>query len=258
MGVAITAGLAGSAATTLAVFLAMGAGLAAPYVLLAGIPAVIKLLPRPGRWMDVLKQALAFPMYGACVWLVWVLSQQAGPDGVLAAGAGLFLVGLAAWALGLAQRGSGRMASRGVAILAGLTAAFVLAGLAVMPPAAAVVANEAGVEPFSVGRLAELRAQGRPVLVNMTAAWCVTCLVNERVALSSPRIREAMAARGITYMKGDWTRQDPDISAFLRQLDRDGVPLYALFPGGDAAPELLPQLLSETTVMTALERLARK
>jgi thiol:disulfide interchange protein DsbD len=195
-------------------------------------------------------------MYGACVWLAWVLSQQAGPAGVLAVGTGLLLVGVAGWAFGLAQGGAGKAFGRVTAALAGLSAVLVLLAFAAMPQQAPAVAAEAGVEPFSSARLAELRVQGRPVLVNMTAAWCVTCLVNERVALSSERVRGALAARGVTYMKGDWTRQDPDITAFLRRFDRDGVPLYALFPAGPGGPEFLPQLLTEATVLDAVERLA--
>jgi thiol:disulfide interchange protein DsbD len=124
-----------------------------------------------------------------------------------------------------------------------------------MPSDARAPPTEAGVVAFSPERFADLRAEGRPVLVNMTAAWCVTCLINERVALSSARVREALAAGGVTYMKGDWTRQDPDITAFLRGLDRDGVPLYALFPPGGRSPELLPQILSEATVLAAIRRL---
>ena len=230
MGVAIAAGLAGSPLVTVAVFAAMGLGLAAPYVVLAMVPALARALPRPGRWMEVLKQALAFPMYGACAWLVWVQSQEAGPSGVLAVVFGIVLIGFAAWVLGVAQSGTGRKIGRGAAFIAMLAALGVLCGLAKVPTATAGVAAEAGVEPFSDARLQQLRAEGRPVFVNMTAAWCVTCLVNERVALAPAAVRQAFAAHGVTYLKGDWTRQDPAISGFLREHGRDGVPLYVLFP----------------------------
>jgi thiol:disulfide interchange protein len=215
------------------------------------VPAVARALPRPGRWMEVLKQALAFPMYGACAWLVWVQSQEAGPSGVLAVVVGLVLIGFAAWALGVAQSGAGRRVGRVAAGVAMLAALGVLSGLAAAPTATSAVV-EAGTEPFSDARLKQLRAEGRPVFVNMTAAWCVTCLVNERVALAPAAVRNAFAEHGVTYLKGDWTRQDPAISDFLRQHGRDGVPLYVLFPAGARAPEVLPQILTEGTVLAAL------
>ena len=263
MGVAISAALAaGSAGLTMAVFVAMGLGLAAPYLLLAGVPAFARLLPRPGPWMDVVRQALAFPMYAACAWLLWVMSQEAGSAGVLGSATGLVLVGLAAWALGLGQRGGGgrRLGVRGrriahaVALAAVLAALAVLSGIAASPAVPAGMAAEPGVEPFSTERLKALRAEGRPVFVNMTAAWCVTCLVNERVALNQPAVRDAFAARGVVYLKGDWTRQDADITRFLRSHARDGVPLYVLYPRGGGAPVVLPQILTQATVVSALQR----
>ena len=177
MGAAIGAALAAPAAVTLLVFAAMGLGLAAPYALLALVPGLARLLPRPGGWMDVLKGAMAFPMYGAAAWLVWVVSLQAGPTAVLATVAGMVLLGFAAWSVGLAQA-SGRRVGYGIAMAAVVVAAAVLPSVAGAPPAQAAVAE--GTEPFSSARLAALRAEGRPVFVNMTAAWCVTCLVNEK------------------------------------------------------------------------------
>jgi thiol:disulfide interchange protein DsbD len=252
MGVAIAAGLAGAPPVTLAVFGSMGLGLAAPYAALASIPAVTRALPRPGRWMEVLKQALAFPMYAACAWLVWVESQVAGPSGVLAVAAGLVLLGFAAWVLGLAGAGIGRRFGRAAAAGAVIAAAGVLSALAATSPAAPATVSEAGAERFSDARLEALRAQGKPVFVNITAAWCVTCLVNERVALASDSVREAFARHGVAYLKGDWTRQDPEITRFLREQGRDGVPLYLLFPARAAAPEVLPQILTPGIVLAAL------
>ena len=253
MGAALAAGLAAPGWVTMLVFTTMGLGLAAPYALLAAAPGLARALPRPGAWMDVLKGALAFPMYGAAAWLVWVLSLQAGPGGVLAAGAGMVLLGLAAWALGLAQAaGRGRRLGYGVAVAAALAALAVLPGIAAAPPAQA--ATE-GTEPFTPARLAALRAEGRPVFVNMTAAWCVTCLVNERVALSPEPVRRAFADRHVAYLKGDWTRADPTITAFLREHARDGVPLYVLFPQGSAAPRVLPQILTESEMLAQLATL---
>ena len=269
MGAAVAAALAAPAGAAMAVFLTMGLGLAAPYLLLAAVPALARVLPRPGAWMEVLRGALAFPMYAASAWLVWVVSQQAGPAGVLAAAAGSVLLGFAAWALGQAQRartGRGRAAGRAAAATAGLAAALVLAGSgavsdagpggaaeAARPARAARAgeqgAEESGAERFTAARLTALRAEGRPVFVNMTAAWCVTCLVNERLALRPEAVRRAFAEAGVTYLKGDWTRGDPEVTAFLRGHERDGVPLYVFYAPGEPRGRVLPQILTEDTVL---------
>lgn len=247
MSVALTAGLTGTAFTTLTVFAALGAGLAAPYVLLATIPFCARLVPRPGRWMDVLKQALAFPMYGAVVWLVWVLSIESGPQGVLLVLVALTLVGFAAWASSLGPR-----VGRGLAVLAVVGAIAVVSGITMAEGGSTERAIASGAEPFSAPRLAELRAAGTPVFVNMTAAWCVSCLVNERVALARAPVRAALTAKGIVYLKGDWTRQDPAISAFLRSHGADGVPLYLFYPAGGGKPVQLPQILTPGIVLEAI------
>ncbi len=208
--------------------------------------------PRPGRWMEIFRQILAFPMYAASVWLVWVIAQEAGPPGVLATATGILLVGFAAWGFGLSQTIAAvkpRRIAHTAAFAAILAAGAVLGGIATAP---AAPVTEAGVEAFTPERLAALRAEGKPVFVNMTAAWCVTCLVNERVALGSASIRQAFADKGVIYLKGDWTRQDPAITAFLHSHGRDGVPLYVFFPAKDAPPKLLPQILTEGIVRDAL------
>ncbi len=255
MGAAIAGALAAPAWLTLSVFLVMGLGLALPYALLAVAPRLAGLLPRPGRWMDVLRGVLAFPMYGAALWLLWVLSLQAGPDGVLAGGAGLLLAGFAAWSFGMGQR-SGRTGRR-VGLLA--SAAAVLALVALAPPLrtatpSSAAASSAGpaAEPFSNTRLAALRAEGRPVFVDMTAAWCVTCLVNERIALAPQAVQDAFARNRVAYLKGDWTRQDKEITAFLREHGRDGVPLYVYYPPG-GPPAVLPQILTASAVLDEIK-----
>ena len=250
MGAAIAAGLAAPPAVTIAVFLVMGLGLAAPYALLAANPAIARHAPRPGAWMDVLKQALAFPMYAACLWLIWVLAQQSGPPGILSGGIALVLIGFAAWVFGLSQRAEGRAAwgGKGLAVVAAAIAVLSLATVAETPPDSA----GAPAERYSPERLSRARAEGRAVFVNMTAAWCVTCLVNERVVLSSDAVRGAFAARGVVYLKGDWTRQDPAITSFLREHGRDGVPLYVLFPGGNTPSIQFPQILTQPVVLDAL------
>jgi len=253
MGVAVAAGLAAPPAVTVLVFATMGLGLAAPYAALASLPGVARIMPRPGHWMETLRQVLAFPMYAAAAWLLWVVSQEAGSSGVLVTAAGAVLVGFAAWVLG-----AGQVASAGVRRLAQVAAAVAviaagasLSGIGSAPPEfSASVAG--GGEPFTPSRLAELRAAGRPVFVNMTAAWCVTCLVNERVAIATDPVQRAFAAGDVAYLKGDWTRQNPAITDFLRQYGRDGVPLYVFYPAGGAAPEVLPQILTHTEVLRFL------
>jgi thiol:disulfide interchange protein DsbD len=229
----------------MAIFLALGAGLAAPYALLAIAPSLARYLPRPGAWMLRLRQALALPMYGAAAWLAWVVWHQAGPIGLASLLAGGTLVVVAAILFGRHQRGgTGRLPALGAV----LGAAVLLFGLAIRAPQAAPMTLAAGAEAFSPARLAALRAAHRPVLVDMSAAWCITCLVNERVALSPAPIRAAFARKNVAYLVGDWTRQDPDITAFLHQFGRNGVPLYVYFPA-DGAPEVLPQILTQAEVL---------
>ncbi len=256
MAAAIGGALAAPAAFGLAVFLAMGAGLAAPMALLALVPGLGRLLPRPGAWMERLRQVLAFPMYAAVVWLVWILSTEAGPAGVLAIGTALVLAGFAAWTLGLAQRGSGPRIGRVLAVLGVLGALAIPAWLAAATPSAPDERQSdamPGQAAWSAGRLARLRAAGQPVFVDITAAWCITCQVNRRIALDPARVRAAFAARGVAYLRGDWTRQDPAITAYLRAHGRDGVPLYVFYPPGAARGRVLPQLLTPGIVLRALE-----
>jgi thiol:disulfide interchange protein DsbD len=198
--------------------------------------------------MERLRRFLAFPMYAAAAWLVWVLAQQAGPDGVLAGLGGGVLVALAAWALGEAQGGA--RFGRGGAVLALLAALALLPMIGTAPAAA-----QPGHEPWSAARVAELRAAGRPVFVNLTAAWCISCKVNEALVLDTAPVRAAFAARNVALLTGDWTRGDAAITALLRSHGRDGVPLYLLYPPGEGAPALLPQILSEGTLREALAKL---
>ena len=209
MGSAMAAAVTAPAWLGLGIFACLGLGLAAPYVLLAAAPGMGALLPRPGAWMEVLRQALAFPLYGAVIWLVWVSSRQSGSAGVLAVCSGLGLLGLAFWALGLSQRaaaGGGR-AAQIVAAAAGIATLALLPALDGIAPAEgrADTAAADGSEPFSESGLAALRAAGRPVFVDMTAAWCVTCLVNERVALDSPERPGGLrgAGRGLSERRLD-------------------------------------------------------
>jgi thiol:disulfide interchange protein/DsbC/DsbD-like thiol-disulfide interchange protein len=260
MGAAIGTALTAPVLICLLIFLAMGLGLAAPYALLGLFPSLARTLPRPGPWMVRLRQAMAFPMYASAAWLVWVLSQQAGDFGVLIALSGALLIALAAWIYGIAQHGTGRgLVSRGLATAAVVGTFGLLLQLdgATAPGVAArtqTIAASANYEPFSSARLAELRKAGKPVFVNMTAAWCITCLVNERTTLSTDAVQQAFRAAGITYLKGDWTNPDPEIGVYLRSFNRDGLPFYALYPAGGRDPVVLPPVLTEAIVVGELER----
>ena len=226
----------------LAVFLALGLGLAAPFLALAFVPALQALLPRPGPWMERLRQALAFPMLATAAWLLWVLSLS-GEGALLPALLGVVGLGLAFWLAGLPGRTAQGLAALALVLSLALPAAPLWSAPAPSESAPAkgiVIAPPA--EPFSLGRLEALRGEGRPVLVNMTAAWCLTCLVNERVALSGDGFEATLARFGAAYLKGDWTRQDPAIGRFLAGFERSGVPLYAVYPveGSPRTPAAAP------------------
>ncbi len=247
MAAAIGAALAMGPVEALAIFAALGLGMALPYALLGIAPGLARLLPRPGAWMDRLKQGLAFPMYAAAAWLVWVLAEQAGPSAVLAVLLGGVLVGFGAWAWGISQGAIGRSVGA-VAVVGALALLPLVQGA---PPAAARGAQAAG-EAWSEARVAALRAEGRPVFVNLTAAWCITCKVNERVALDTEGVRRAFADRNVATLVGDWTRGDTAITALLRAHQRDGVPLYLFYPAGGGMPQILPQILTEGIVLQAI------
>ncbi|MES2901556.1 MAG: thioredoxin family protein [Pseudomonadota bacterium] len=241
------------------VFMALGLGLALPYMLISAWPALHRMLPKPGLWMERLKQALAFPMYGAAVWLVWVLAQQAGVNSVPLALGGMIMLALIAWIFDSTRNTSG--GARVVANAALLAATLATVGLsfqavsvlAATPSQLAQSGAGQDWEAYSPPRLAALREQGKPVFINLTAAWCITCLVNEKVALSQPAFKDLLKKEGITYMKGDWTNQDAQISALLKQYGRSGVPLYLFYPSGAGTQAVvLPQILTHDIVSSAL------
>ena len=200
--------------------------------------------------MERLRQALAWPMYAASAWLVWVLAQVAGPDGVALALLGGLLVGFAAWALGRAQRGGGRLARLGALSAALAALALLPVFLGTTPPPGL---NSGPYKPWSAARVEALRAEGRPVFVNLTAAWCISCKVNELVALDTAAVQAGFTAAGVTQLVGDWTRGDSAITALLRAHGREGVPLYLVYPAGGGAPAVLPQVLTEGIVLRALD-----
>jgi len=245
----------------LIVFLALGFGMALPFVVLSFLPGLAKLMPRPGPWMLTFRQVLAFPLYATVVWLLWVLGQQTDTNAMALVVGGCVVLALACWLYQGRHEASGwwRHASLVLILLCVATAAGSLFSPFMQPRAAAATATaETGdnYEPYTAARLQELRAAGKPVFVNMTAAWCITCLVNERVALGTQTVTEALKQKGVTYLKGDWTNNDPAITAVLKQYQTSGVPLYLMYPADASKPaEVLPQLLTENIVLAALERL---
>ncbi|QDO98672.1 thiol:disulfide interchange protein [Ferrovibrio terrae] len=237
------------------IFLALGFGLALPFLILTLVPQLADRLPRPGLWMERVKQALAFPLYATVAWLIWVLSQQVGQQGLLTAMLGLVLVAAAAWSFGL--RGRVAMASAALLLVAAAGALYSTARDPAAPAASVAQTQPGGAttEAFSRQKLDGLLAQQTPVFVNMTAAWCITCMVNERTALSSDTVQAAFRERSIVYMKGDWTNQDPEITRVLEQNGRSGVPLYLYYAGGKSV--VLPQILTPAIVLEHLDQLDR-
>ncbi len=256
MAAALGYALTQSAGIALVVFLILGIGFAAPFTAIALSPRLLRLLPRPGAWMLRFKQALAFPMYGAAAWLVWVLAHEAGADGVAAILGAMLAFAAAAWIWTASRTATARGRGFGAfaTLLALIAALSFLAMLRASPPERAHAPGDAGLtaERYTPARLEQLRAQNRPVLVNATAAWCITCLVNEQVALSGARVRAAFAHKHVAYLVADWTNRDPDVSALLQAHRALGVPLYLYYAPGAADAVMLPQILTEGEVLQTI------
>lgn len=242
MAPAIGFALAQSPAIVMAVFAALGVGLAAPFLLFSLFPSLAGLLPKPGAWMLTLRQFLAFPMYLTVVWLLWVLTGEAGADGL---GVTLLAMVAAAFVVFLLQRES--------AILKLL--AFVIAiGIAVETPKWVMLlpVNSSHATENFTEKLATLRKEGKAVFVDATADWCITCKVNEKVALSKPEVKAAFTSKNITLLVADWTRGDPQITEYLKSFERSGVPIYVYYPPNGGEPKLLPQILTPQIVLDAI------
>ncbi|MBZ9613639.1 protein-disulfide reductase DsbD family protein [Rheinheimera maricola] len=260
MGTALGYAVGQSAAVALLVFVALGLGMALPFLLLGLVPGFARLLPRPGAWMDTLKQWLAYPLYLSAVWLLWVYGRQSGVDAQAMLLIGVVCIGAACWLWGRKQLAQAGIVSMVIALLL-LVLALAMPALAPAPQPAVKSPTQTNTnqhwQPWSADTLQQLRAQGKPVLVNMTADWCITCLVNERVALNTQSSKAAMALYDVTYLKGDWTLRDGAITEYLRLYQRDGVPLYVLYWPGQP-PEVLPQILTPDTLSSTLERLSQQ
>jgi thiol:disulfide interchange protein DsbD len=258
MGVAIGYALAQPAAVTFAVFTSLALGLAAPYLILALQPAWTRILPRPGAWMEVLRQAVSVPIFATVIWLAWVLANAYGAAVLAALLAGFLLIAIAGWFLGRwpAKRWSTVVAA---IILVGyvVLSAWAPRNLAATPALSGLKESGSVWQPWSAETVAHYQSQGRPVFVDFTASWCLSCQVNERVALSKPEVRKAFADANVALLRADWTQHDEAIAEALAGLGRSGVPAYALYVPGEAGPRLLPEVLTPGIVTEAVNKLPR-
>jgi thiol:disulfide interchange protein DsbD len=256
MATAVGAAMTQSMPVALLIFAFLGLGLAAPFLLLSLVPSFQKFMPRPGAWMETFRQVLAFPMFASAVWLIWVIAQQGGPGAVAWTLSGMVALVFAIW---LAGRQPVTRAGRSIVMAAGLAVLIAtLSGLALIRTTAGetqdVVELRQSARGFTPAALEKaLTDTTDPVFVNMTASWCITCLVNERVVLSTPEIHDLFKNNNMIYLKGDWTNRDPAITAYLQSFGRSGVPIYVFYGAPDAdgvrpPAQVLPQILSNDTM----------
>jgi thiol:disulfide interchange protein DsbD len=256
MGTALGYALSQPAWIALMIFLCLGLGMALPWLLISLWPGLSTYLPKPGAWMERVKQVLAFPLYATAAWLLWVLAQQVNQQSLLYALLSLVLIALGLWFWQNTRRASKawrRSAVMALLLLIGLmsTMLWKLEAAVAIP-----VSAQQNWEPYDADTLARFRAEGKAVLVNFTAAWCISCLVNEKVVLSSDEIKTELRDKSIVYMKGDWTSRDPAITRVLEQYGRSGVPLYLYFPSDpQREAAVLPNILTRGIVLQALNQL---
>lgn len=247
-------------AVSVVIFIALALGFAAPFTLVSFFPILARVLPKPGTWMVTLKHALAFPMLGAVAWLVWVLERQAGSAALAAILGCCLLVSFAAWLYGMAQKR--RMMGQRHWALHIATALFVL--LAVPPltnlkasadeAGSAEASQAAAAVAWSPANVDAIKGQGKPILVNFTASWCITCQVNDRTSLSTQAVKAAMARTDTIYMVADSTKYNPDVEQALSDFGRGGLPLYVVYPADGGKPVVLPQVLTPNIVISALDK----
>ena len=259
LGGALSFALNAPGLTGLAVFGVMGLGLALPFLVISFVPALAKILPRPGAWMNNFRQFLAFPMFATCIWLIWTLTQMAGTTGLVTLLSAMLLVALGAWIYGLGQRGlSKSLVAKLMALVSVIIAGVLVSGIAIAPRQAINI-NTPGsdisalpTDIYSAARLAQLRDAGTPVFLEFTAAWCVTCQANKITALKRPRVIEAFHNTGTVYLVADWTLRDPEITQSLESYGRSGVPLYVYYGAGAEQGKILPQVLSVDLLIKTL------
>jgi thiol:disulfide interchange protein len=244
MATAVGATLALPPAMSLVIFLSIGLGLASPFLLIAVFPRMVAYLPRPGAWMITFKELMAFPMFASVIWLLWVLTQQSGPHGLLVILVTMLAITFIIWLKGRCKDVS--LFCRGAILL------LLLAALTNGLVALSSMAPEEKPGSFSESALSELRANGTPVFIDATAAWCLTCQVNKHNAIDTEATRAAFKETGTVLMIADWTNRNPEITAFLKKFGYNGVPLYVYFPPS-GEPVVLPQLLTESLVIATVK-----
>jgi thiol:disulfide interchange protein DsbD len=252
MAAALGYALTQSLAASMLIFFGLGVGFALPFLILGFAPKALSFLPKPGPWMLRLKQFLAFPMYAAAAWLTWVLAQQAGPNSVAVLASAFVALGMAAWLWGITRNMESRGRWTGAIVSAAIliAALYGLTTLSTMSAPAATASLSS--TKYTEDKLASLRASGKPVFVDATAAWCITCLVNEQAVLSRPAVKDAFKTKQVAYLVADWTNRNAEISKMLAANGRDGVPLYLYYAPGAEKPVILPQILTESGVLGAL------
>ena len=264
MGAALGYAIGAPVAVTFAVFTALALGLAAPYVALTLQPAWTRILPRPGAWMEVLKQAVSVPIFITVIWLACVVTSGYGAELLAALLASFLLLAIAGWFLGRwpAKRWATTVAA--LILLAVVVACIAAPRELATAPEASSTQNSSGSpaarsawQPWSADAVQNALSAGHPVFVDFTASWCLSCQVNERVALSQPEVQQAFAAANVVLFRADWTREDAAITEELAALGRSGVPVYALYSPGDNNPQLLPQVLTPGIVLDALAKLPK-
>ncbi|MEN4929699.1 thioredoxin family protein [Erwinia billingiae] len=251
-------------AVSLAIFFSLALGFAAPFTLVSLFPQLAKRLPRPGVWMDVLKHGLAFPMFGAYAWLVWVLAQQAGTGALATILACSVLLGFAGWLYGIAQKR--RFREKSHKLLYAVTAALLVAVIApvtgIIQPGAPLPDGQTAAAvtqvKWSPQTVAETRGHGKAIMVDFTASWCITCQVNQRTTLSTTAVKEALLRTGTVYMVADSTKFNPDIDDAMNEFGQGGLPLYVVYPADGSAPKVLPQVLTPSIVVNALNQASGK
>ena len=256
MGAAIGYALAAPALVTFAIFTALALGLAAPYVALTLQPAWTKLLPRPGAWMEWLKQAVSVPIFATVIWLAWVVAGSYGATLLAALLAAFLLLAIAGWFLGR-WPAKGWSTALAAVLGIGVVGLSVYAAQSFVAAPVAQTAQSGTWQPWTEGAVQKSLSAGRPVFIDFTASWCLSCQVNERVALSRPEVKQAFADANVTLLKADWTQHDEAIAQALEKLGRNGVPAYALYTPGQAAPKLLPEALTPGIVLDSLNSLPK-
>jgi thiol:disulfide interchange protein len=261
MGSALGVALAQPTAVALLIFTALALGMSAPYLILAAAPQLLRFVPRPGPWMESFKQFMGFLLMGSVVWLLWVLGLEVGVDGLALMLGMLVLIGLGGWIWG---RWGSLTRTPVIRRIAMATALLIIVGSTVFGvrtihqlPSAANAATgsketkSGGIrwEPFSLARVEELRRAGKPVFVDFTAAWCLSCKANEKVALETEAVRQEIEQRGIVMVKADWTNRDEEITRTLAEFGRSGVPLYVFYPANGREPKVLPEVITPGLIL---------